>query len=136
MSRAGERLRDLIRAGEPFIAAEAYSAFTGRIVEHVGFPAAYLGGHACSAFHYALPDFGVYSQIEQIEQAGRIARAMTIPLIADADTLGDTVADAFRLTRLYIQAGVAGLHVEDEGNPRHSALDSGLIATEDMQARL
>ena len=45
-----------------------FSALTGRIVEHVGFPAAYLGGHACSAFHYAVPDNGVYSQVEQIER--------------------------------------------------------------------
>ena len=136
MGTQAQKLRALFERGEPFIAAEAYSALTGRIVERVGFPAAYLGGHACSAFHYAIPDNGIYSQIEQIEQAGRIAAAMDIPLIADADTLGETVADAYRLTRLYERAGIAGYHVEDEVNPKHSKHDNGLIPIADMQARL
>ncbi|MDE8653234.1 isocitrate lyase/PEP mutase family protein [Novosphingobium album (ex Liu et al. 2023)] len=136
MPTPGEKLRALIDKGEHFVAAEAYSALTGRIVQHVGFPAAYLGGHACSAFHYAVPDNGIYSQVEQIEQAGRIAQAMDIPLIADADTLGETVADAFHFTRRYVQAGVAGVHVEDEVNPKHSKHVNGLCSVADMQCRI
>lgn len=136
MPTQGEKLRALIDAGEHFIAAEAYSAVTGRIVEHVGFKAAYLGGHACSAFHYAIPDNGSYSQIEQIDQAGRIAAAMDIPLISDADTLGETVADAFRLTQMYVRAGIAGYHVEDEANPKHSKHVNGLCSIADMQLRI
>jgi 2-methylisocitrate lyase-like PEP mutase family enzyme len=131
-----EILRALIDKGEHFIAADAYSAITGRVVEHVGFPAAYVGGHACSAFHYAVPDNGVFSQVEQIEQAARIAHAIDIPLIADADTLGETVADAYHFTRRYIQQGIAGFHVEDECNPKHSKYVNGLCSIEDMQARI
>lgn len=136
MDPQAQALRRLINGGEHFIAADAYSALTGRIVERVGFKAAYLGGHACSAFHYALPDCGVFSQVEQIEQAGRIAAAITIPLIADADTLGETVADAFHFTRRYARAGVAGIHVEDEVNPKHSSYAHGLLPVAEMQARL
>lgn len=136
MTSQAQKLRDLINAGEHFVAAEAYSALTGRIVESVGFKAAYLGGHACSAFHYAVPDNGVFSQIEQLDQATRIADAMDIPLIADADTLGETVADAHHFTRKYIRAGIAGYHVEDEVNPKHSKFSGGLIATADMQFRI
>src|ERR1700722_12950164 len=136
MPTPGKKLRDLIESGEHFIAAEAYSALTGRIVQSVGFKAAYLGGHACSAFHYAVPDNGVFSQVEQIEQAARIAAAMDIPLIADADTLGETVADAFHFTRRYVRAGIGGIHVEDEINPKHSSFAGGLLPVADMQARL
>jgi 2-methylisocitrate lyase-like PEP mutase family enzyme len=136
MLELARKLRDLIGSGQHFVAAEAYSALTGRIVESVGFKAAYLGGHACSAFHYALPDNGVFSQVEQIEQAGRIAAAMNIPLIADADTLGETVADAFHFTRRYVRAGIAGFHVEDEVNPKHSSWSNGLVPISDMQARI
>ena len=71
MTGPGARLRALIDKGEHFIAGDCYSALTGKIVESVGFPAAYLGGHACSAFHYAVPDNGIYSQVEQIEQAAQ-----------------------------------------------------------------
>jgi len=113
MTSPGAKLRALIDKGEHFVCGDTYSAMTGRIVESVGFPAAYLGGHACSAFHYAVPDNGVYSQVEQIEQAARIAHVMTIPLIADADTLG-----------------------EDERNPQHSKHVNGLWSIEDQQARI
>jgi 2-methylisocitrate lyase-like PEP mutase family enzyme len=136
MPGPGEKLRALIDKGEHFVCGDAYSAITGRICEFVGFPAVYLGGHACSAFHYAVPDNGVYSQVEQIEQASRIANAISIPLIADADTLGETVADAYHFTRRYIQQGIAGFHVEDERNPKHSKHVNGLWSIEDQQARI
>ena len=83
-----------------------------------------------------MPDNGIFSQVEQIEQAARIAAAIDIPLIADADTLGETVADAFHFTRRYIRAGIAGFHVEDEVNPKHSTYAGGLIPIVDMQARI
>src|ERR1700742_3059692 len=136
MPTPAKKLRNLIESGQHFVAAEAYSALTGRIVQSVGFKAAYLGGHACSAFHYAVPDNGVFSQVEQIDQATRIAHALEIPLIADADTLGETVADAYHFTRRYIQHGIAGFHVEDELNPKHSKYVNGLCSIEDMQARI
>ena len=133
MGLQAQKLRDLLNSGEHFIAADCYSALTGRIVERVGFKAAYLG---CSAFHYAIPDIGIFSQVEQIEQAARIAAAIEIPLIVDADTLGETVADAYHFTRRYERLGIAGIHVEDELNPKHSTYANGLLPIADMQARL
>lgn len=136
MATPTQQLRDLFKSGEHFIAADAYSALTARVVERVGFKAAYLGGHACSAFHYAMPDNGIFSQVEQLEQAGRIAAAINIPLIADADTLGETAADAFHFARRYARAGIAGIHVEDETNPKHSTYNNNLTSIPDMQFRL
>jgi 2-methylisocitrate lyase-like PEP mutase family enzyme len=136
MQTQAQKLRELLNSGEHFIAADVYSALTGRIVERVGFNAAYLGGHACSAFHYAMPDIGIFSQVEQIEQAARIAAAIEIPLIADADTLGETVADAFHFTRRYARAGIAGIHVEDETNPKHASHVGSLLPIPEMQAKL
>jgi 2-methylisocitrate lyase-like PEP mutase family enzyme len=136
MTSPGAKLRALIDKGEHFVCGDTYSALTGRICESVGFPAVYLGGHACSAFHYAVPDNGVFSQVEQIEQASRIANTISIPLIADGDTLGETVADAYHFTRRYIQQGIAGFHVEDERNPKHSKYVNGLWSIEDQQARI
>jgi 2-methylisocitrate lyase-like PEP mutase family enzyme len=136
MTSQAQVLRDLINSKQHFIAADAYSALTGRIVEQVGFKVAYLGGHSCGAFHYAVPDNGVFSQVEQLEQATRIAEAISIPLIVDADSLGETVAEAYRFTRRYERAGIAGLHVEDEINPKHSSFGGGLLPIPDMQARI
>ena len=136
MGEQAQKLRRLLETEDNVMAADCYSGLTGRIVEHVGFKAAYAGGHACGAFHYALPDCGVYSQAEHVEMCSRIARAMDIPLIADADTLGDSIAEAHHYTRRYEDAGVAGIHVEDEVNPRHSTFVNGLLPIIDMQARI
>jgi 2-methylisocitrate lyase-like PEP mutase family enzyme len=129
------RLRSLIE-GAPFVAADCYSALTARIVEDVGFPAAYMGGHATSMMHYAIPDCGVFTPTEMIEQAGRVAEAITIPLIVDADQAGETVADVYRSIRHYERAGVASVHIEDEIAPKHSAWDGPLLPIADMQARI
>jgi 2-methylisocitrate lyase-like PEP mutase family enzyme len=129
-------LRDLIDAPEPFIAADCYSALTGRIVERVGFKAAYMGGHATGMMHYAIPDCGVLTPTEMVEQAGRIAEVISIPLVVDADQAGESVADVHRSIRRYEHAGVAGLHMEDEITPKHSSFDGPLLPIADMQARL
>jgi 2-methylisocitrate lyase-like PEP mutase family enzyme len=57
-------------------------------------------------------------------------------VIADADTLGETVADAFHFARRYVRAGIAGIHVEDEVNPKHSTFETGLCSVADMQFRI
>jgi len=129
------QLRSLM-AGKPFVAAECYSALTGRIVEEVGFPAAYMGGHGTSMMHYAIPDNGVFTPTEMVEQAGRVAEAVSIPLIIDADQCGETVADVYRSVQRYEHAGVAGLHMEDEIPPKHSRWDGPLLPVGEMQARI
>lgn len=136
MTTQAKAFRDLLNTREPFIAADVYSALTGKIVESVGFKAAYLGGAACSAFHYAMPDYGMFSQVEQIEQAQRIVDVIGIPLVADADTLGETITEAYHFTRRYIRAGIAAFHVEDQVNPKHSTFVNGLAPIADMQARI
>jgi 2-methylisocitrate lyase-like PEP mutase family enzyme len=134
--RPTEALRSLIDAGTPFMAADCYSALTGRIIEQAGFDAAYMGGHATSMMHYAIPDCGIFTPTEMIDQAGRVADALTIPLIVDADQAGETVADVFRSVKSYERAGVAGIHIEDEIPPKHSSWDGPLLPIADMQARI
>jgi len=128
-------LRQLLQ-GEPFLAGDSYSALTARIVQLVGFPAAYMGGHSTGMMHYAIPDYGLFTPTEMIEQAGRVAEAIDIPLIVDADEAGVTVDSVYRTVRRYERAGVAGIHIEDEAHPKHSTLDGPLIPIEDMQARI
>ncbi len=136
MTTPARALRALLEANEPFIAADCYSALTGRIVEQVGFKAAYMGGHATSMMHYAIPDNGIYLPSEAAEQAARVAEAISIPLIVDADSLGESIADVHRSIRRYELAGVAGIHIEDEVVPKHSAWDGALYPIADMVERI
>jgi 2-methylisocitrate lyase-like PEP mutase family enzyme len=135
MSGPTTELRRLL-SGPPFVAADCYSALTARIVEHAGFPAAYMGGHATGMMHYAVPDSGLLTTTEMVSQAGRAAAAVGIPVVVDADQCGESVANVVRTIRAFESAGVAGVHIEDEINPKHSAYDGPLLAVEEMQARL
>jgi len=125
-----------MNGAEPFIAADCYSALTARIVERVGFKAAYMGGHATGIMHYAVPDCGVLTPTEMIEQASRVAESISIPLVVDADQAGESVADVYRSVGRYERAGVAGVHIEDEIAPKHSTFDGPLASISDMQARI
>lgn len=136
MNRPTEALRSLIDGGTPFMAVDCYSALTGRIIEQAGFDAAYMGGHATSMMHYAIPDCGMFTTTEMIDQAGRVAEAISIPLIVDADQAGESVAEVFRSVKRYERAGVAGIHIEDEIPPKHSSWDGPLLPIADMQARI
>jgi 2-methylisocitrate lyase-like PEP mutase family enzyme len=129
-------LRELMNGKVPFIAADCYSALSGRIVEHIGFKAAYMGGHATGMMHYAIPDCGVLTPTEMIEQAARVAESISIPVIVDADQAGESVADVYRSVGRYERSGVAGIHIEDEIAPKHSAYDGPLLSIPDMQARI
>ena len=61
----GARFRKLL-AGKPFLAGDCYSALTARIVQDVGYPAAYMGGHSTGMMHYAIPDYGVFTTTEMV----------------------------------------------------------------------
>jgi 2-methylisocitrate lyase-like PEP mutase family enzyme len=136
VSTQPQTLKALIAAGDPFMAADCYSALTGRIVQQVGFPAAYMGGHATGMMHYAIPDYGVFTTTEMVDQAARVAEAISIPLMVDADQAGESVADVHRTIRRYERVGVAGVHIEDELTPKHSPFDGPLMSIVDMQARI
>jgi 2-methylisocitrate lyase-like PEP mutase family enzyme len=128
-------LRALL-AGEPFIAADCFSALTGRIVQKVGFKAAYMGGHATSMMHLAIPDCGTFTTTEMIDLSARVAEAIDIPLIADADQAGEAIVEMYRAIKRYDRVGVAGVHIEDEIAPKHSAWDGPLLPIEEMAARI
>jgi 2-methylisocitrate lyase-like PEP mutase family enzyme len=131
----GARFRELLK-GEPFLAGDCYSALSARIVEHVGFPAAYMGGHSTGMMHYAIPDYGVITPTEMIEQAGRVAEVIDIPLVVDADEAGDSVDNVFRTIRRFESVGLAGVHIEDETHPKHSTFDGPLLSITEMQQRI
>ena len=86
MGAKAQALRALLNSGENFIAADVYTALTGRIVQHVGFKCAYLGGAACGAMHYATFDVSTHyplvrgMQIEFLAPGkGRLSASATLP---------------------------------------------------------
>jgi 2-methylisocitrate lyase-like PEP mutase family enzyme len=80
------RLRALLDSGQTIVAPGAFDPLSARLVEEAGFPAVYMTGFGTSAALIGRPDVGLLTMTEMVENAGRIAACVDIPVIADADT--------------------------------------------------
>lgn len=119
------RLRELLGAGGPLVAPGSYDALSARLVEHAGFPAVYMTGFGTTASLIGRPDVGLLSGTEMVDNAARIVSAVDVPVIADADTGYGNAINVVRTIRAYEQAGVAGVHLEDQVMPKKCGHLSG-----------
>ncbi|MGE0701272.1 MAG: oxaloacetate decarboxylase, partial [Hyphomicrobiaceae bacterium] len=120
------------------MAPGAMDALSARLVESAGFPAVYMTGLGATASRLGTPDIGLLSQTEMTEHARNMARAVSIPIIADADTGYGGPSNIHRTVREHIQAGVAAIHLEDQVAPKRCGQLAGirLIDAEEAAARL
>src|SRR5436189_6045720 len=116
MTQAG-RFRELMRRDGMVVAPGAYDCITARLIERAGFEAVYMTG-AGTAATLGYPDYGLVTLSEMAENAGRIATAIKLPVIADADTGYGNELNAMRTVREYEKRGVAGIHIEDQDFPK------------------
>ena len=126
MSRAS-KLRALLKQDGMIVAPGAYDCITARTIAQAGFSAVYMTG-AGTAATLGYPDYGLVTMSEMADNAGRIAAAVDVPVIADADTGYGNELNATRTIREYERRGVAGLHIEDQGFPKKCGhLDNKVI---------
>lgn len=103
----------------------APNALMGRLIEQVGFPAAYLSGAAFSAGTLALPDIGLFTLTELAQQTAQLTRRIQIPVIVDADTgFGEAIHVERTVTELEA-AGAAAIQLEDQLMPKRCGHLSG-----------
>jgi len=102
----------------PLLVPGAYDALSARLVEHAGFDAAYMTGFGTTATLLGLPDVGLLSLPEMVDNAGRMVRAVDVPLISDADTGYGNVLNVARTVQQFEHAGVAAIHLEDQVAPK------------------
>lgn len=133
-----DSLKNLISGGEIVMAPGAPDPLTARLVEQAGFPAVYMTGFGATASHLGLPDLGLMSQTEMTTHARNMARVVTIPIIADADTGYGGPGNIQRTVQEYMQAGVAAIHLEDQQQPKRCGQLAGirLIPAEENVRRL
>jgi 2-methylisocitrate lyase-like PEP mutase family enzyme len=116
MTQAG-RLRELLHRDGMVVAPGAYDCITAKLIAQAGFEAVYMTG-AGTAAALGYPDFGLLTMSEMVANARRIAAAVDLPVIADADTGYGNELNVFRTVREYETAGVAGIHLEDQAFPK------------------
>jgi 2-methylisocitrate lyase-like PEP mutase family enzyme len=121
------KLRQLLRGETMLVAPGAYDCITARTIAQAGFDAVYMTG-AGTAATLGYPDYGLVTMSEMADNAGRLASAVDVPLIADADTGYGNELNTTRTVREYERRGVAGLHIEDQGFPKKCGhLDNKVI---------
>jgi 2,3-dimethylmalate lyase len=132
------RLRELLAAPGPLVAPGAYDALSARLVEQAGFDAVYMTGFGTTASLIGRPDVGLLSGAEMIDNARRIAGAVDVPVVADADTGYGNAINVVRTVREYEQAGVAGIHLEDQVHPKKCGHMSGkaVIGADEMVGKI
>lgn len=124
-------LRNQLAAPGMMIVPGAYDAVGARLIEQAGFPAVYMTGAGTAAAR-GFPDFGLLTMSEMVENAAVMARSISIPLIADADTGYGNELNVTRTVREYESRGVAGIHIEDQVSPKRCGhLDGKEVVSRD-----
>lgn len=134
----GSGLRELLASGEMVLAPGCYDALGARLVEEAGFSAVYMTGFGSAASRLGLPDVGLLTLTEMVDNARRIADAVSIPVIADADTGYGNPINVIRTVREYEAAGVAAIHLEDQVMPKKCGHMEGkqVIPAAEMAAKV
>ncbi|HVM79338.1 MAG TPA: isocitrate lyase/PEP mutase family protein [Stellaceae bacterium] len=132
-----KRLRELLRKDGMILAPGAYDGITAKLIEQAGFPAVYMTGAGTAATH-GYPDYGLVTMTEMVENAGRIATAVGLPVVADADTGYGNELNVVRTVREYERRGVAGIHIEDQGFPKKCGHldDKVIVPLDDYLAKI
>ncbi len=129
---APARLRALLSAPGPLLVPGAYDALSARLVEAAGFDAVYMTGFGTTASLLGMPDVGLLSLPEMVDNAARMARAVDVPLISDADTGYGNAVNVARTVQQFERAGVAAIHLEDQVSPKrcgHSRASRSSLST-------
>jgi 2,3-dimethylmalate lyase len=132
------RLRELLAGPGPVVAPGSYDALSARLVEQAGFDVVYMTGFGSTASLLGRPDVGLLTGTEMIDNARRIVAAVDVPVIADADTGYGNAVNVVRTVQGYEQAGVAGIHLEDQVMPKKCGHMSGkaVIGTDEMVGKI
>jgi 2-methylisocitrate lyase-like PEP mutase family enzyme len=135
---AGKKLRELMAKKELVCAPGAYSALTAKLIEEAGFNCVYMSGYCTAAATLGLPDLGLLTMTEMLNNVRALADATEIPLIADGDTGYGNPVNVVRTIKEYERAGAAAIHIEDQVWPKRCGHMKGkqVIPREDMMAKI
>ena len=113
-SSAGRRLRDALAIENPLQVVGTINAYSALMAERVGFRSIYLSGGGVANASYGLPDIGMTTLNDVLEDVRRITSTTELPLLVDADTGWGNAFMIAKTIRQMIRAGAAGVHIEDQ----------------------
>ena len=136
--RPTTKLRQLMARPGALMAPGVADALNARLVARHGFEAIYMTGAGTTAVRLGMPDVGLLTMTEMIDNAARIADSSGLPLIADADNGYGGVLNVRRTIQGYERAGAAAVHLEDQVIPKRCGHLAGkqLVPVEEMTAKI
>jgi len=111
---AGQRFRSALANTSPLQIMGTINAYTALMATNIGHKAIYISGGACANASYGLPDLGMTSMNDVLEDARRITAVVDTPLLIDIDTGWGGAFNIARTIKESIRAGVAAVHLEDQ----------------------
>lgn len=111
---AGRRFRAVLDNNPPLQIVGTINAYTALMASKIGHQAIYISGGACANASFGLPDLGMTSMNDVLEDARRITAAVDTPLLIDIDTGWGGAFNIARTIKESIRAGVAAVHMEDQ----------------------
>ncbi len=138
MATSLNRLRALLAEDDLHVMPCCFDALSARLIERAGFPLTFMSGFAVSAARLGLPDTGLISYGEMLDQGRNICEAVSIPVIGDADTGYGNPVNAKRTVRGYASAGFACVMIEDQLAPKRCGHTAGkeVVSREEALARV
>lgn len=137
MAGPGARLKELLAKRRPLVAPGVFDGLSAHLARRAGFPVLYASGGAI-ARSIGLPDLGLCGMAEIAERLRHIVEAADCPVLADGDTGHGTALHVRRTVRTFERAGIAGLHIEDQGFPKRCGHIAGktLIPVTEMAGKI
>jgi methylisocitrate lyase len=135
---SGREFRRLVAKEAPLQIPGAVNAYCALLAEQAGFKALYLSGAGVANASFGLPDLGITTLADVLEDARRITAATDLPLLVDADTGFGSAFNIARTVRELERAGVAAVHLEDQEQAKRCGHrpNKTTVAVEEMCDRL
>ena len=135
--KATTRLRQMLNSSGMVVAPFVVNALHAKVAHATGFEAVYMTG-AGTAAERGFPDVGLITQTEMVQNARYIVKSVPVPVVCDADTGYGNPINVLRTVREYEDAGVAGIHIEDQVFPKKCGFLEGklVIPQEEMVQKI
>lgn len=128
--------KGMVASEAPVVLPGAHDPLSARMIEAAGFAGTYVGSYATSAAAHGLPDVGALTLTELAEHAQRVSRAVSVPVLADAEGGFFAAANIWRTMQAFEEAGVCGIHIEDHAGGKHTSLGTALRPLDETLAVL
>ena len=124
MTKAGT-FRQLLRDARPLVSPGVYDGYSARLAELMGFKTAATTGAGLANSVLGQPDIGILSLMENVDACRHIARSVSIPMMADADTGYGNAVTVYHTVQYFEEAGIVGINIEDQVWPKRCGAMNG-----------